>query len=77
MNIIERIKNFLNGTNISAGKISGSSIDGITVSGDILSVNTKYGHYEIGGKVGKTITIELDKYILTFIGGILIEVKEK
>lgn len=51
--------------------------DSMVVSGDIIAVNTIYGHYEIGNKIGLTATIELENKILYFIGGILVEVKEK
>ena len=62
---------------ISAGEVNASSINGVTLNADIIAVNNELGHFEIAGKCGKTIEIDMDKYILIFIGGILTEIREK
>lgn len=59
------------------GKVNAEDIKAMTIGADIISVNNEYGHYEIGGKVGKTVELELEKYNLIFVGGILIDIKEK
>ena len=73
--MIEKIKKILNNEEISADRIIGKSINGMTISGDFISVNNKFGHYEIGEQIGKTITLNLEKYKLTFVGGILVEIE--
>lgn len=77
MNIIEKIKDFLSGTKVDAGEINGSSINGITVNADIISVNNKAGHFEIDGEIGKTSVISTNEYFLVFNGGILVDVIER
>ena len=77
MNIIKKIKSFLDGTKINSGEINTSSMNNMTVSADIISVNTKAGHYEIGKDIGQTITVDLGTKELMFVGGILVNVKEK
>ena len=52
-------------------------INAMAIGADIISINNSYGHYEINGKVGITKEIELEKYILVYMGGILVDVKEK
>lgn len=52
-------------------------INAMTIGADIISVNNEYGHYEIGGKIGQTVELELEKYNLIFVGGILVDVKER
>ncbi len=76
MNIFDKFKRIFC-ENISAGEINASSINGMCISGDIISVNNKYGHYEIQDHAGQTAILKLDKYILTFMGGILIDIKEE
>lgn len=76
MGLLDKIKEIINCKEINAGKITGSSINGMTVSGDFIAVNTDKGHYEIGNKIGRTTTITLDKHTLVFIGGILVEVRK-
>lgn len=52
-------------------------IKAMTISADIIAINNKYGHFEIDNKVGKTVELELEKYNLIFVGGILVDIKEK
>lgn len=59
------------------GKVNAEDIKTMTISADIIAINNKYGHFEIDNKVGKTVEIELEKYTLIFIGGILVDVKER
>lgn len=57
-------------------KIDKSSINAISISADIVSTNTEYGHFNCGDYIGKTYTLQLDNHILEFKGGILVDVKE-
>lgn len=61
---------------INAGKINGSSINGMTISADIISVNNDKGCFEIGNKQGQTVRIKADNKILVFVGGILVDIEE-
>jgi len=60
-----------------AGKVNASSINGMTVGADIIGVNNKGGHFEIGDEIGISKEIELENYKIKIIGGIIVEVKEK
>ena len=44
----------LSGVDASFGKLGASSVTAMTVGADIVSVHTVYGHYEIGGSLGKS-----------------------
>ena len=70
-------KFFINCKEINSGKINASEINSISIGSDFIAVNNEKGHYEIGNKIGKSINIETDKNILVFVGGILVDVKEK
>ena len=58
-------------------KINTEEINAMTIGADIISVNNKFGHYEIGEQVGVTKELELEKYIIKIVGGIIVDVKEK
>ena len=62
---------------IKKGKINTEEINAMTIGADIISVNNRFGHYEIGDQVGVTKELELEKYIIKIVGGIIVEVKEK
>ena len=62
---------------IKKGKINAEDINAMTIGADIISVNNRFGHYEIGDQVGVTKELELEKYIIKIVGGIIVEVKEK
>ena len=62
---------------ISAGEINGSSINGMTVGADIISVNNTGGHFEIGDEIGISKELELEKYKIKIVGGIIVGIKEK
>ena len=62
---------------IKKGKINTEEINAMTIGADIISVNNRFGHYEIGNQVGVTKELELEKYIIKIVGGIIVEVKEK
>lgn len=57
-------------------KINVDDIQAMSISADIISTNSEFGHYNVGDFVGKTFEVKADKYILKFIGGILVDVKE-
>lgn len=65
MKIINFIKRLFNNNN---NTVSGSAIHAMTIDADIISVNTIYGHYEIGNNIGFTGEINGAK----FIGGICV-----
>lgn len=58
-------------------KINTESLSAMTISADIISINTEYGHFEIGDNVGITKEIQLDKYILKIVGGIITNIEIK
>lgn len=58
-------------------KINTESLSAMTISADIISVNTKYGHFEIGDETGVTKEIQLDKYVLKIVGGIITNIEMK
>lgn len=58
-------------------KINTEEINAMTIGADIISVNNRFGHYEIGEQVGVTKELELEKYIIKIVGGIIVDVKEK
>ena len=58
------------------GEINASSVKSMTVSADFIAVNTNFGHYEIGNEIGITKTIQLDKYKLKIVGGIIVGIEE-
>ena len=58
------------------GEINASSIKSMTVSADFISVNTNYGHYEIGNEIGITKIIQLDNYKIKIVGGIVVGIEE-
>lgn len=58
-------------------KINAESINSMTISADFIGINTKYGHYEIANQVGVTKELELEKYIIKIVGGIIVDVKER
>jgi len=62
---------------INVGELNSSSINSQTVSSDIIKINNEYGHYEIGNNIGKTEELLLEKYILVFKGGILVDIQER
>ena len=53
-----------------------SKISAMTINADVVAVNTEYGHFEIADNVGITKQIQVDKYIITIMGGIITDVKE-
>lgn len=57
-------------------EVNASSVSAMTVNADFISVNTNYGHYEIGNEIGITKTIQLDKYKLKIVGGIIVGIEE-
>lgn len=57
-------------------EINASSVKAMTVNADFISVNTELGHYEIGNEIGITKTIQLDKYKLKIVGGIIVGIEE-
>lgn len=58
------------------GEINASSVKSMTVSADFIAVNTNYGHYEIGNEIGVTKTIQIDKYKIKIVGGIIVGIEE-
>jgi len=75
--MIQKIINFLKNKfsqskSINTGIINSSEINSMTISADIVSVNTDYGHFEIGGKTGFTGKINGVK----FVGGICVGLEE-
>lgn len=58
------------------GEINASSVKSMTVSADFIAVNTNFGHYEIGNEIGVTKTIQLDKYKIKIVGGIIVGIEE-
>ena len=58
------------------GEINASSVKSMTVSADFIAVNTNFGHYEIGNEIGITKIIQLDKYKLKIVGGIIVGIEE-
>lgn len=57
-------------------EINASSVKAMTVNADFIAVNTNYGHYEIGNEIGITKTIQLDKYKIKIVGGIIVGIEE-
>lgn len=57
-------------------RINADDIQAMSVSADIISTNSEFGHYNVGEFTGKTFELKTDNYILKFIGGILVDVKE-
>lgn len=71
----------MSGNRISGGTISGSNVDGVSVSGDIITVNSEYGHYDIGSYTGQDYSLIVQQEgqywrRLRFRGGILIGIDE-
>lgn len=71
----------MSGSRISGGTISGSNVDGVSVSGDIITVNSDYGHYDIGSYTGQNYSLIVQQEgqywrRLRFRGGILIGIDE-
>lgn len=58
-------------------RINAESINSMTISADFIGINTEYGHFEIANKIGVTKELELEKYIIKIVGGIIVEVKER
>jgi hypothetical protein len=69
--------NFLKKKNKEQNKINVSSVKAMSVAADIIAVNNKYGHYEIGDEIGKTYDLKIENYILVFKGGILVNIIER
>ena len=67
----------INAKEVNAGKVNASEINSQAISGDIIAINNEYGHFEIGEDIGRTYKLEIDKYILVFKGGILVDIQEK
>ena len=70
------ISGTISGVDIVGGTISGSaSVEGTVIEGSlIVSVANQFGHFEIGGYVGKTTYVNIPGVgTLNFVGGILIE----
>ena len=71
----------MSGSRISGGTISGSNVDGVSISGDIITVNSVYGHYDIGNETGQNYNLIVQQEgqywrRLRFVGGILIGIDE-
>lgn len=58
-------------------RINAESINSMTISADFIGINTEYGHFEIANQVGVTKELELEKYIIKIVGGIIVDVKER
>ena len=70
----------MSGVTMNSGVVNASSVSGMTVSGDIITVNSQYGHYDIGNLTGKSFQLivqhEGSKWRrLTFTGGILTKIE--
>lgn len=73
--MVKKIFNLIK-SKINKGEINASSIKSMTVSADFISVNTRFGHYEIGDNIGITKNIQIDKYKIKIVGGIIVDIEE-
>lgn len=67
----------INAKEVNAGKVNASEINSQTIAGDVISVNSEYGHFEIGDNIGKNLNLVIDNYVLIFKGGILVDIQPK
>jgi len=73
--MISKILNWLESKK-NKQNINTSAIHAMTVSADFIGVNTQYGHFEIGDNIGISKEIQIDKYKIKIMGGIIVAIEE-